>query len=144
MAQVISPITVDVEVHGEEVQVVKLLTAKDGKPIKLGSTVYGEDGKQWRIVAIGREYVWGQSEHSTQKRLKPEWLTHERPDSWEQLEKDLSTMSACLRAVACGLVEENSYVEMGVRCPVERSCTSCYKETAQVFVYRAKALAGVE
>lgn len=144
MAQVISPITVDVEIHGEEVQVVKLLTAKDGKPIKLGSTVYGEDGKQWHIVAIGEEYVWAQSKHSTQERFNPEWLTHERPDSWEQLEKDLCVQSACLRAVACGLVEKDSDAEMGVRCPVERSCTSCYIETAQAFVCRAKKLAGVE
>ena len=69
-------------------QRVRLLTAKDGKPIKLGDTVWGEDGKKWRIDAIGGRYVWGRGQHPTQKRLKPEWLTHTEPDSFERILKD--------------------------------------------------------
>ena len=77
-------------------QRVRLLTAKDGKPIELGDAVYGEDGKKWYIDAIGDRYVWGRGQHPTQKRLKPEWLTHEEPDSWERILAD--AMSAdCVR-----------------------------------------------
>ena len=75
-------------------QRVRLLTAKDGKPIKLGDTVWGEDGKKWRIDAIGEKYVWGRGQHPTQKRLKPEWLTHTEPDSWERILEDaMDTMA---------------------------------------------------
>lgn len=69
-------------------QSVKLLTARDGKPIALGDTVYGEDGKKWIIDAIGTDYVWGRGQHPTQKRMKPEWLAHELPDSAERIAED--------------------------------------------------------
>ena len=70
-------------------QSVRLLTAKDGKPIKLGDTVYGEDGIRYTITGIGDEYVWGRKDdRKGDKRLKPEWLTHTEPDSWERIIDD--------------------------------------------------------
>ena len=70
-------------------QSVRLLTAKDGKPIKLGDTVWGEDGVRYTITGIGDEYVWGRKDgHKGDKRLKPEWLTHTEPDSFERIIDD--------------------------------------------------------
>lgn len=67
-------------------QRVKLLTDKDGCPIALGDYRYGEDGKRWRIVGIGERYVWGnRAPEGGQKRLKPGWLTKEKPDTWERI-----------------------------------------------------------
>lgn len=76
-------------------QRVKLLTGKDGWPIALGDVRYGEDGKLWRIVAIGEKYVWGEPDsENVQKRLRPEWLAKERPDSWERIILDaMDTMA---------------------------------------------------
>ena len=76
-------------------QTVKLLTAKDGKPIELGDAVYGEDGIRYTITGIGDEYVWGRKDgHKGDKRLKPEWLTHTEPDSFERILEDaMDTMA---------------------------------------------------
>ena len=64
----------------------------DGLPIEVGQTVYGEDGKAWVISGFlhGEKYsVEGctPDEHGVDivKRLKPEWLTHEKPDSFEEI-----------------------------------------------------------
>ena len=74
---------------GNGYQAVRLLTGKDGQPIRLHEDVWGEDGKRWRIVGIGERYVWGEGEGTKgQRRLKPEWLAHEEPDSWEQILDD--------------------------------------------------------
>lgn len=79
---------IDLMRDGSAYQCVKLLTARDCKPLALGDVVYGDDGKRWIIDAIGRDYVWGRGDAPTQKRLKPHWLTHEPPDSWESIAKD--------------------------------------------------------
>ena len=92
------------------VQSVRLLTAKDCKPIKLGDTVWGEDGKKWRIDAIGEKYVWGRGQHPTQKRLKPEWLTHTEPDSWERIERDAYAADNA----PCGLVDGELVTAIGL------------------------------
>lgn len=76
-------------------QRVKLLVGKDGWPIALGEWRYGEDGKRWHIVGIGERYVWGEREGGKgQKRLRPEWLAHEEPDSWERVERDAVEIDA--------------------------------------------------
>lgn len=112
-------------------QTVKLLTAKDGKSIQLGDTVWGEDGKRWRIVGIGERYVWGQNiEKSGQKRLKPEWLTHEEPDSWERILDDAMAehpVTYCL---------ENGIANKDFR--------DAYEAKEADLVRRCKKLAGVE
>ena len=79
----------DSTTSGNGYQTVRLLTGKDGLPISLHDTVRGEDGKKWRIVGIGERYVWGEREGTKgQRRLKPEWLTHEEPDSFERILDD--------------------------------------------------------
>lgn len=61
------------------------LIAKDGKPIEVGQTLYGEsDGKAWEIDRVDQHYAW-----SGEKRLRPMWLLHERPDSIGEVAKEL-------------------------------------------------------
>ena len=79
------------ELKGQGYQLVKLPTARDGKQLALGDVVYEEDGKRWVIDGIGHDYVWGRGDAPTHKRLKPLWLTHEPPDSWESIARDAVT-----------------------------------------------------
>jgi hypothetical protein len=79
----------DFTTFGGDYQTVRLLNGKDGLPIRLHEDVWGEDGKKWRIVGIGERYVWGEREGTKgQRRLKPEWLAHEEPDSFERILDD--------------------------------------------------------
>lgn len=70
-------------------KMVELPRDKDGKAIHIGDVVYGEDGRKWLVRGIH----YGETKHNgsvhqvhavdEQRRwrdLKPEWLTHERPD----------------------------------------------------------------
>ena len=60
----------------------------DGVPIKVGDTVYGQsDSKEWQVVG----FVYS-SEHSvvatsgkSKRDLRPEWLTHRKPDTFESV-----------------------------------------------------------
>ena len=79
-------------------EMVELPRGKDGRPIHVGDTVYGEDGRAWHVrgVTIGEksiahpEHVIRATSDAEQLRyLKPEWLTHERPDSWERIADEL-------------------------------------------------------
>lgn len=57
---------------------------KDGQEIKVGDTVYGGDGKEWDVLGLRWHegpHVVGAEHEGEVKQLKPEWLTHERPDS---------------------------------------------------------------
>lgn len=64
---------------------VELPLAADKKPISWGETVYGEDGLDYKITAVGTAYVFGRHGNSKQdKRLLPEWLVHKQ-DTWESL-----------------------------------------------------------
>ena len=68
----------------------------NGEPIFVGDTVYGQDGKCFKVTATGPSHVFGRAGASkNDKRLRPEWLTHERPDSWEAVERDARTIDAC-------------------------------------------------
>lgn len=63
---------------------------RDGKFIRPGETLYGNDGKAWMIRAVGPTYCYAdEAEAGRSVRLRGEWLTHERPDSWERLLADL-------------------------------------------------------
>lgn len=81
-------------------QVMPLPRGKDGKAIRIGDVVYGEDGRKWLVRGIH----YGETKHSgpvhqvhavdEQRRwrdLKPEWLTHERLDSWERIAGDIKS-----------------------------------------------------
>lgn len=59
--------------------------AADGLPVRVGETVYGQDGKAWEVTFFLRA-VHG----NCVRELRPELLTHERPDSWERLESDIT------------------------------------------------------
>ena len=115
-------------------QEIPLLNAKDGKLIKMHDGFYGEDGKGWTIRALGDEYVWGEC-NGEYKRLKPEWLTSKRPDSWEQLEKDFRDNFWFSCRTLIGSFE---------RCKEYGTCSKCADDYFADIIRRAKALAGVE
>lgn len=58
---------------------------KDGEPIKPGDTVFGENGEAWQVIGIGATHYPiiavqpGHRSNGKFQRLKPKWLTHERP-----------------------------------------------------------------
>lgn len=79
-------------------EIVELPRGKDGKPIRVGETVYGEDGNAWRVRGVTINLVtdtWrDRPVHATDEfdnwsDLKPECLTHERPDSLERIADEL-------------------------------------------------------
>ena len=80
-------------------EMVELPKDKDGEPIHVGETVYGEDGKEWHVlgIVIGENPIaWKDhnvyvENNTADKRcnLSPERLTHERPDSWERIADEL-------------------------------------------------------
>ena len=61
---------------------------RDGKAVRPGETLHGNDGKAWEIHAVGPTYCYA-DEGGRSYRLRAEWLTHERPDSWERLRDDI-------------------------------------------------------
>lgn len=67
---------------------------KDGTKLLPGDTVYGEDGREWKLKAIGPTFCYA-DEGGRSYRLRAEWLTHERPDSWERLEQDVERLADC-------------------------------------------------
>ena len=110
---------------------------RDGVPIEPGDVVWGEDGLDWLVTG----FRWDNGDHVVEatamgevKQLKPEWLTHEEPESWERLEEDAAKG-------ACAYFGSSEF-----------SCKECHffgREhdcsglMAMDIVRRAKALAGV-
>lgn len=74
---------------------------KDGTKLLPGDTVYGEDGREWKLNAIGPTFCYA-DEGGRSYRLRAEWLTHERPDSWERLFGDLRDAGETGYLVQCG------------------------------------------
>ena len=81
-----------------DAEMAELPRGKDSKPIRVGETVYGEDGRAWHVegVVIGRwtEYtespvVYATGDSGQWRNLLPWLLTHERPDSWERIADEL-------------------------------------------------------
>ncbi len=115
----------------------KPVLGKDGKAIEPGEVVWGEDGLSWLVTG----FRWDNGDHVVEatalgetKQLKPGWLTHEEPESWERLEEDAAKG-------ACAYFGSNEF-----------SCKECHffgREhdcsglMAMDIVRRAKALAGV-
>lgn len=90
-----------------DAEMVELPRGKDGKPIRVGETVYGEDGKAWcvRGVVIGQwtehtksPVVYAMGDSGKWRNLLPWLLTHERPDSCESIAQELEDMSEHFRA----------------------------------------------
>lgn len=119
---------------------------KDGQEIKVGDTGYGEDGKQWDVLA----YRWHNAPHVVEaehegevKQLKPEWLTHERPDSWERLEEDARSLViyywSCQGHDCC-----DCPAKIDGKTPRQRyGVGSCTRAMAVDILARAEKLAGV-
>ena len=63
------------------------LKAKDGQPIEEGTLLYGEDGRAWLVESIehGEKYPVEGSCDGERKRLKAEWLVHEKPRTLEDV-----------------------------------------------------------
>lgn len=115
----------DIEAMGYE----KLPVGKDGLPIRPGETLYGEDGKAWRIDAVGRFHAWaGLQKGEIVKRLRPDWLTHTAPESWTRLMDDAG-MQPFAYCAAHGLLGEEAPTN---------------EKFARDLVRRAKKLAGVD
>lgn len=62
------------------------ILARDGQPIEAGQILYGEDGKAWTVTGFDRKRKWSVWAHDacnpeSCKCLKPEWLTHEKPET---------------------------------------------------------------
>lgn len=130
-------------------QVMPLPRGKDGKAIRIGDVVYGEDGRKWLVRGIH----YGETKHSgpvhqvhavdEQRRwrgLKPEWLTHERPDSWEKLEEDM------MRGTACHYFGCVEFASDCLDCPhgLNQTGVPCWKNEHIDIMKRAKKLAGME
>ena len=108
--------------------------ASDGRPLRIGETVWGQDGKAFALAGVGPEFVWGRAEgKKTHKRLRPEWLTHERPDSWERVEQDATT-SPVSYCHARGIDRDVEWQDM----------SEGIEAMARDLVARCKRLAGVE
>lgn len=89
-----------------DAEMAELPRGKDGRPIRVGETVYGEDGKPWHVqsITIGElsttpsRVIRALNGACERRYLKPEWLTHERPDSLERIAQELDDMSERFRA----------------------------------------------
>lgn len=91
----------EVEADRIDAEMAELPRGKDDKPIRVGDTVYGEDGRAWHVrgVTIGEksiahpDIIRATSDAEQLRYLKPEWLDHERPDSWERIADELEEWS---------------------------------------------------
>ena len=120
--------------HGERVKRPAVLAA-DGEPLEVGQTVWDENGDELVIGALEDgghtvtcRYVDVGDAIPVHGIWSPSDLTHERPDSWERLEKD-ACKGVCdyFNAYKC---DECEHVEGG-----------CCKNMARDLVRRCRALA---
>lgn len=75
--------------------------ASDGKPIVPGQVVWGQDGKRWvvrklidneRYPVVAEEDTGVTNGELRVRELRPDWLTHKEPDSWEKLMRDVAEL----------------------------------------------------
>lgn len=81
--------------------VVRVLDSDDVR-INKGDIVYGHsDGKAWRVTDVfcGDYPVWAVDDEGNCRELKPEWLTHEKPDSFKQVAEDalMDSVDYCVK-----------------------------------------------
>lgn len=74
------------------------LLASDGQPIEVGQVLYGGDGRAWEVYHLDRAAkhpVFGREPGNpgAAREMKPEWLTHEQPDSWERIAEDIRAIN---------------------------------------------------
>lgn len=109
----------------------KVLDA-DGVEIKVGDTVWHEDGSEQLVEKLNR-YGARCFDGDKRRTFDPKYLTHTRPDSWERLEEDTSK-DACIYF-------STKYFNCD-ECPADGA--NCFRLMKSDLVRRAKALAGVE
>lgn len=113
----------------------KVLDA-DGVEIKLGDTVWHEDGSEQLVEKLNR-YGARCFDGDKRRTFDPKYLTHTRPDSWERLEMDASKETCFYFGY------EDKLCGDGAGCPANK-LGNCSKLKAADIVRRAKALAGAE
>ena len=111
---------------------------KDGTKLLPGDTVYGEDGREWKLNAIGPTFCYA-DEGGRSYRLRTEWLTHERPDSWERLEEDIESMLR--KNLACYYYGHGQSISC-LACPAHTIEKDCDEMVTCDILHRIKALAG--
>lgn len=82
-----------------DTEMVKLPKDRDGAPIHVGDTVYGEDGMSYKVVSIsfgrwpGGVTVNAVNGFSKWRDLIPGKMTHISPDSWKRIADELEEWS---------------------------------------------------
>lgn len=112
----------------------------DGVEIKVGDTVWHEDGSELHVIGFGDvqdgetmlvvEYAAGPTKWGEVRCLS---VTHTRPDSWEQLEEDAESIRQTI-ARNFGDFSPSDFKQSG----------DSLQDRVSDIVRRAKALAGVE
>ena len=87
---VLLPVCDAIEAEVEE-RYVPLPTGYDGNPIRPDETVYGSDGHKWLVtyIRVGRNHSVRATDGTESKALRPEWLTHCKPPTVEDVIDDL-------------------------------------------------------
>ena len=118
----------------------------DGVEIKVGDTVWDDDGVEMTVMSLVGELPGHVTTHSKNPpvtySINPKRLTHTRPDSWEQLEED-AVKVVCEYA---GAVPDEFDDYDCDTCSLfdARGKLMCEQLMARDIVRRAKAIAGVE
>ena len=70
-----------------------VINDKDNKAICIGEIVYGQDGKAWEVTGFNynSHYSVQGKNGDAVRDLKPEWLSHEKPMTPEDIEKYLES-----------------------------------------------------
>ena len=122
---------------------------KDGQEIKVGDTVWDENGEKWTVVSFDfRNEFRVKGEQNTASfdiriDMKPELLTHTQPDSWEKLREDARKSYENYWGCA-GLRCNKCPYNVDVKSPYERYGTRGCDEAMRLdLIARAEKLAGV-
>lgn len=111
---------------------------RDDKAIRPGETLYGNDGKAWKIRAVGPTYCYA-DEGGMSYRLRAEWLTHERPDSWERLTEELRDAGESGGGIVCAYYG-HADDESCVGCPAFEGLMECEERFARDLINRINRL----
>ena len=113
----------------------KVLDA-DGVEIKVGDTVWHEDGSEQLVEEMNR-YGVRCFDGDKRRTFDPKYLTHTRPDSWERLEEDAAKDECDYFGFS------DTECTEGDGCPACDDSPDCHRAKIRDLVRRAKALAGV-
>lgn len=113
----------------------------DGVEIKVGDTVWCEDGSEWLVEELNR-YGARCFDGDKRRTFIPAFLTHTRPDSWERLEED--ELKGVCEYAGAEPSEFDAHDCDACRFYGEHGKLMCKQLMALDIVRRAKALAGVE